>query len=137
MNACVHTYTKPQTSSTLNRGPGWRIHGSVEDTKLSTNKQHTLSDRRLAGRPACRPPSTSPVLLTSGPAAGRAQVAVAIPDCSRSPSSPESCSTESRTSVYSMYCEVVYIHTFSPRTSFAGTLLQFTCMHEFAAKKAN
>jgi hypothetical protein len=24
-------------------GPGWRIHGSVEDTKLSTNKQHTLS----------------------------------------------------------------------------------------------
>jgi hypothetical protein len=25
------------------RGPGWRIHGSVEDTKLSTNKQHTLS----------------------------------------------------------------------------------------------
>ena len=25
------------------RGPGWRIHGSVEDTKLSTNKQHTHS----------------------------------------------------------------------------------------------
>ena len=25
------------------RGPGWRIHGSVEDTKLSTIKQHTLS----------------------------------------------------------------------------------------------
>ena len=23
--------------------PGWRIHASVEDTKLSTNKQHTLS----------------------------------------------------------------------------------------------
>ena len=22
----------------------WRIHGSVEDTKLSTNKQHTLSN---------------------------------------------------------------------------------------------
>ena len=43
MNACVHTYTKPQTSSTRRRGPGWRIHGSVEDTKLSTNKQHTLS----------------------------------------------------------------------------------------------
>jgi hypothetical protein len=43
MNACVHTYTKPQTSSTRSRGPGWRIHGSVEDTKLSTNKQHTLS----------------------------------------------------------------------------------------------
>ena len=42
MNACVHTYTKPQTSSTRSRGPGWRIHGSVEDTKLSTNKQHTL-----------------------------------------------------------------------------------------------
>ncbi len=29
----------------LERGaaPGWRIHGSVEDTKLSTNKQHSLS----------------------------------------------------------------------------------------------
>jgi hypothetical protein len=25
------------------RGPGWRIHGSVEDTKLSTNKQLSLS----------------------------------------------------------------------------------------------
>jgi hypothetical protein len=23
---------------------GWRIHGSVEDTKLSTNKQHSLSE---------------------------------------------------------------------------------------------
>ena len=43
MNACVHTYTKPQTSSTRSRGLGWRIHESVEDTKLSTNKQHTLS----------------------------------------------------------------------------------------------
>ena len=43
MNACVHTYTKPQTSSTRSRGLGRRIHGSVEDTKLSTNKQHTLS----------------------------------------------------------------------------------------------
>ena len=43
VNACVHTYTKPQTSSMRSRGLGWRIHGSVEDTKLSTNKQHTLS----------------------------------------------------------------------------------------------
>ena len=43
MNAWVHTYTKPQTSSTRSRGLGWRIHESVEDTKLSTNKQHTLS----------------------------------------------------------------------------------------------
>ena len=43
MNACVHTYTKPQTPSTRRRGPGWQIHGSVEDTKLSTNKQHTHS----------------------------------------------------------------------------------------------
>jgi len=43
VNACVHTYTEPQTSSTRSRGLGWRIHGSVEDTKLSTNKQHTLS----------------------------------------------------------------------------------------------
>jgi hypothetical protein len=25
------------------RVPGWRIHGGVEDTKLSTNKQHSLS----------------------------------------------------------------------------------------------
>jgi hypothetical protein len=59
MNACVHTYTKPQTSSTRSRGLGWRIHGRVEDTKLSTNKQHSLS---LAARsslaighvPSCR-----------------------------------------------------------------------------------
>ncbi len=29
----------------LSRGLGWRIHGSVEDTKLSTNKQHSLSQR--------------------------------------------------------------------------------------------
>ena len=49
MNACVHTYTKSQTPSTRRRGPGWRIHGSVEDTKLSTNKQHTHS---LRGRVA-------------------------------------------------------------------------------------
>jgi len=42
VNACVHTYTKPKTSSTRSRGLGWRIHGSVEDTKLSTNKQHSL-----------------------------------------------------------------------------------------------
>jgi hypothetical protein len=27
----------------MSRGLGRRIHGSVEDTKLSTNKQHTLS----------------------------------------------------------------------------------------------
>ena len=43
MNAWVHTYTKPQTSSTRSRGLGRRIHESVEDTKLSTNKQHILS----------------------------------------------------------------------------------------------
>jgi hypothetical protein len=43
MNACVHTHTNSQTPSTRRRGPGWRIHGSVEDTKLSTNKQHSLS----------------------------------------------------------------------------------------------
>ena len=43
VNAWVHTYTKPQTSSTRSRGLGWRIHESVEDTKLSTNKQLTLS----------------------------------------------------------------------------------------------
>ncbi len=36
-------YTKSQTPSTRRRGPSWRIHGSVEDTKLSTNKQHSVS----------------------------------------------------------------------------------------------
>jgi hypothetical protein len=46
MNAWVHTDTKPQISSTRSRVLGWRIHGSVEDTKLSTNKQHTLSQRQ-------------------------------------------------------------------------------------------
>jgi len=43
MNAWVHTNTKPQISSTRSRSLGWRIHGSVEDTKLSTNKQHSVS----------------------------------------------------------------------------------------------
>jgi hypothetical protein len=57
VNACVHTYTKPQTSSTRSRGLGWRIHESVEDTKLSTNKQHSLS--------LSRPSSVSVVLLAS------------------------------------------------------------------------
>jgi len=42
MNAWVHTYTKPQTSSTRSRGLAWQMHESVEDTKLSTNKQHSL-----------------------------------------------------------------------------------------------
>ena len=45
VNAWVHTYTKPQISSTRSRSLGWRIHESVEDTKLSTNKQHSLSER--------------------------------------------------------------------------------------------
>jgi hypothetical protein len=31
----------------VTRGPGWRIHGVVEDTKLNTNKQHSLSERRV------------------------------------------------------------------------------------------
>ena len=55
VNACVHTYTKPQTSSTRSRGLGWRIHESVEDTKLSTNKQHTLTQSKVApGSPVGR-----------------------------------------------------------------------------------
>jgi hypothetical protein len=28
-------------------GPGWRKHGGVEDTKLSTNKHHSLSPTNL------------------------------------------------------------------------------------------
>ena len=36
----------PQTSSTRSRGLGRRMHESVEDTKLSTNKQHSLSWQR-------------------------------------------------------------------------------------------
>jgi hypothetical protein len=51
MNACVHTYTRSQTPSTRISGPGWRIHGGVEDTKLSTNKQHTLSHNRQRSQP--------------------------------------------------------------------------------------
>ena len=53
MNACVHTNTKPQISSTRSRGLGWRIHGSVKDTKLSTNKQHTLPLCRSASLYCC------------------------------------------------------------------------------------
>ena len=59
MNACVHIYTKPQTSSTRRRGPGWRIHVSVEDTKLSTDKQHSLSFRPAPGLSRLPPPSLS------------------------------------------------------------------------------
>ena len=55
MNACVHTYTKSQTPSTRRRGPGWRIHGSVEDTKLSTNKQHSLSPSAVPAFALARP----------------------------------------------------------------------------------
>jgi hypothetical protein len=38
-------------AKTLQTNLTWRIHGSVEDTKLSTNKQHSLSfrDRKLDG----------------------------------------------------------------------------------------
>ncbi len=35
----------------VSRGLGWRIHESVEDTKLSTNKQHTLSCAPHPARP--------------------------------------------------------------------------------------
>ena len=35
------------------RGLGRRIHGSVEDTKLSTNKQHSLSLTALRVRGRC------------------------------------------------------------------------------------
>ena len=46
------------------RGLGWRIHGSVEDTKLSTNKQHSLlshSAPLVCG--ACVHPVVSPCFL--------------------------------------------------------------------------
>jgi len=54
-HACDHTHTHThthtasnqnkasQTPNTRRHGPGCRIHRSVEDTKLSTSKQHTLS----------------------------------------------------------------------------------------------
>jgi hypothetical protein len=48
-----HPPPSPQKSDTqacanpVRRGLGRRIHGSVEDTKLSTNKQHTLSLKNL------------------------------------------------------------------------------------------
>ena len=45
------------TCTSALRGLGWRIHESVEDTKLSTNKQHTLSlDRYMErGQELCLP----------------------------------------------------------------------------------
>ena len=39
----THTHTHMHAYNLESRGLGWRIHGSVEDTKLSTNKQHSLS----------------------------------------------------------------------------------------------
>ena len=39
----------PLSLNPLRLGPGWRIHGSVENTKLSTNKQHSpLPDTSIA-----------------------------------------------------------------------------------------
>jgi len=73
MNDWVHTYTKPQTSSTRSRGLGRQMHESVEDTKLSTNKQHTLSrdppstHRRLhcpSASCACAAPLARPTVFT-------------------------------------------------------------------------
>jgi len=34
--------SQARAETTERHCPGWRIHGSVEDTKLSTNKQHSL-----------------------------------------------------------------------------------------------
>ena len=58
VNACVYTCTESQTSSTRSCGLGWRIHGSVEDTRFSTNKQHSLSlpQRRRQPLPQCLHP---------------------------------------------------------------------------------
>ena len=52
----------------VSRGLGWRIHGSVEDTKLSTNKQHTHSAASL-GTPgiACVASLNALYLLTAAP----------------------------------------------------------------------
>ena len=48
----THTHTQlislVMTTQHNSRGLGRRIHGSVEDTKLSTNKQHSLSPRSCA-----------------------------------------------------------------------------------------
>ena len=46
-----------QKVNSISRGLGWRMHESVEDTKLSTNKQHTLSwaSRRARVPWRCRP----------------------------------------------------------------------------------
>jgi hypothetical protein len=78
VNAWVHTYTKPQTSSTRSRGLGWRIHESVEDTKLSTNKQHSLSTFCVStpGRPRQRGGVRADRLL--GGERGRAGRAVVV-----------------------------------------------------------
>jgi hypothetical protein len=44
----------PVSTATVmrSRGLGRRIHGSVEDTKLSTNKQHSLSDQCVRSLPS-------------------------------------------------------------------------------------
>ncbi len=40
---CYIPRSRVKYTTNASRGLGWRIHGSVEDTKLSTNKQHSLS----------------------------------------------------------------------------------------------
>jgi hypothetical protein len=63
VNACGHTYMEPQTSNTRSRGLGRRIHGSVEDTKLSTNKQHCLSGGEQGYPARVSKVMTQPLLL--------------------------------------------------------------------------
>jgi len=40
---CLYFIVKSVYFILETRGPGWRIHGGVEDTKFSTNKQLSLS----------------------------------------------------------------------------------------------
>ena len=43
LNASIEGMCVFRSVPIMSRGLGWRIHESVEDTKLSTNKQHSLS----------------------------------------------------------------------------------------------
>jgi hypothetical protein len=60
--SCLSNSNSDPGSSTWSRGLGWRMHESGEDTKLSTNKQHTLASATRATRGSQESPTAARVL---------------------------------------------------------------------------
>jgi len=66
------------------RGPDWRIHGGAEDTKLSTNKQHTLSklnQTKQIGKPVFMEIYISPTGIKFAPWGFASLLTTDVPCC--------------------------------------------------------